>query len=127
MLDSIKRKLNLLTWTEIVEYRKSLECPWLYAQNVMTGRELEKKILKQIFEQISKKEQTRDRLTFGFEMMFASSAVFSGLVKNSSKPWLCGHFLGNGARFSLILYFLTRWIVGLSKQLQKFLFLHFLT
>jgi hypothetical protein len=51
----------------------------------MTGRTLEKKILKEIFSQVSKKEKTRKRLTFGFEMLFDSSDVFSVIVKSAIK------------------------------------------
>jgi len=85
IIDWIKQKLGLLTSSELLEYRKDLEYPWLYEQKFLVGNTVEGKILKEVFEQISEEKKTRQRLTFGMKALFKTSDVFNQIVKASMK------------------------------------------
>lgn len=85
LVDWIKKKCGILTWSEIVQYRQNIEWEESSHRFLLIGTDLEERVLGKIFGQVSKDEEARERLTFGFQVMFKTSEVFAELVKESIK------------------------------------------
>lgn len=85
IIDWIKRKLGLLTWSELVEYKKDLEYQLLYKRETIFESPYEDKILDEVFGGVSDDKRMKDRLTTGMEGLFEASRPFNWIVKMTVK------------------------------------------